>query len=177
MRKSSQQKLNTKMRKKLVGLFGVVVLALVGLAVRITYINASSGAQYSMQVLSQQQQQYESRVLPFKRGQITDRNGTALAYSEKLYNVILDCKVINSDEDYREPTVNAAASLLGIAPEEITSKLDNPETEASQYIILKKGVSITDKKASRSMVSCSSRYRATASSWSWCSLRMVSHRW
>ncbi len=147
MRKSSQQKLNTKMRKKLVGLFGVVVLALVGLAVRITYINASSGAQYSMQVLSQQQQQYESRVLPFKRGQITDRNGTVLAYSEKLYNVILDCKVINSDEDYREPTVNAAASLLGIAPEEITSKLDNPETEASQYIILKKGVSITDKKA------------------------------
>lgn len=147
VRKSSQQKLNTKMRKKLVGLFGVVVLALVGLAVRITYINASSGDQYTKQVLSQQQQQYESRVLPFKRGQITDRNGTVLAYSEKLYNVILDCKVINSDEDYREPTVNAVTSLLGIEAGEITAKLDDPETEASQYIILKKEVSITDKKA------------------------------
>ena len=114
------------------------MLALVGLAVRITYINASSGDQYTKQVLSQQQQQYESRVLPFKRGQITDRNGTVLAYSEKLYNVILDCKVINSDEDYREPTVNAVTSLLGIEAGEITAKLDDPETEASQYIILKK---------------------------------------
>ena len=59
--RSSQLKLNTKMRKKLVGLFGLVVLALVGLAVRITFINANSGSQYRKQVLSQEQQQYESR--------------------------------------------------------------------------------------------------------------------
>lgn len=144
--RSSQLKLNTKMRKKLVGLFGLVVLALVGLAVRITFINASSGSQYRKQVLSQEQQQYESRVIPFKRGQITDRNGTLLASSEKLYNVILDCKVINSDEDYRQPTIDAVTSILGITEEEITSKLDSPETESSQYIILKKEVPITDKK-------------------------------
>ena len=29
-------------------------------------------------------------VLPFKRGQILDRNGSILAYSEKVYTVILD---------------------------------------------------------------------------------------
>ena len=157
--RSSQLKLNTKMRKKLVGLFGLVVLALVGLAVRITFINASSGSQYRKQVLSQEQQQYESRVIPFKRGQITDRNGTLLASSEKLYNVILDCKVINSDEDYRQPTIDAVTSILGITEEEITSKLDSPETESSQYIILKKEVPITDKKTFEDYVNMEDVYK------------------
>ena len=39
------RKINTKTSKKLVGLFVVVVLALVSLAVRITYINATDGEQ------------------------------------------------------------------------------------------------------------------------------------
>ena len=53
---------------KLVWLFGMVVLAFVGLGIRITVINASQGNQYSKQVLSQSQQKYDSRVIPFKRG-------------------------------------------------------------------------------------------------------------
>ena len=51
------------MSVKLVGLFGAVVLALVALSIRITYINASEGNQYKKQVLSQSQQKYESRVI------------------------------------------------------------------------------------------------------------------
>ena len=77
---------------KLVWLFGMVVLAFVGLGIRITVINASQGNQYSKQVLSQSQQKYDSRVIPFKRGDITDRNGVVLATSEKVYKVILDYK-------------------------------------------------------------------------------------
>ena len=38
------------MRGKLVGLFAVVLLALVGLLGRITYINATSGKKYKKQV-------------------------------------------------------------------------------------------------------------------------------
>lgn len=49
---------------KLVWLFGMVVLAFVGLGIRITVINASQGNQYSKQVLSQSQQKYDSRVIP-----------------------------------------------------------------------------------------------------------------
>ena len=44
------------MRGKLVGLFAVVLLALVCLLGRITYINATSGQKYKKQVLTQAQQ-------------------------------------------------------------------------------------------------------------------------
>ena len=134
------------MRKKLVWLFGAVVLALVGLSVRITYINASEGNQYKKQVLSQSQQKYDSRVIPFKRGDIKDRNGAVLATSEKVYKVILDCKVVNYDEKYVEPTINAMVELLGLEEELVRDKLENEETRDSQYQIMKVNVPITEKK-------------------------------
>ncbi|MCI6043841.1 penicillin-binding protein 2 [bacterium] len=140
------RKINSKMRKKLVCLFGLVVLALVGLCVRITYINASEGNQYKKQVLSQSQQKYESRVIPFKRGDILDRNGTVLSTSEKVYKIILDCKVVNSKEDYVEPTIKAMVEILGLDEDIIREKLENEETKSSQYQIMKTNVSITVKK-------------------------------
>ena len=142
----STRKINGRMRKKLVWLFGAVVLALVGLSVRITYINASEGNQYKKQVLSQSQQKYDSRVIPFKRGDIKDRNGAVLATSEKVYKVILDCKVVNYDEKYVEPTINAMVELLGLEEELVRDKLENEETRDSQYQIMKVNVPITEKK-------------------------------
>ena len=84
------------MQKKLVMLFIAILLAFVILVGRITYINASSGEDYTKTVLDQQQ--YMSRSIPFKRGDIVDTNGTKLATSERVYNVILDAKVLLSDE-------------------------------------------------------------------------------
>lgn len=54
------------MKKKLAVLFSLVLLALVGLVARITYINATSGSKYRKQVLSQAQQKYENQTLPAK---------------------------------------------------------------------------------------------------------------
>ena len=67
-RRRPVRKLNYQMRGKLVGLFAIVLLALVCLLGRITFINATSGNRYSRQVLSQAQQRYENSVLPAKRG-------------------------------------------------------------------------------------------------------------
>ena len=135
------------MRMKLVWLFGIVVLAFVGLGIRITVINASQGKQYSKQVLSQSQQKYDSRVIPFKRGDITDRNGVVLATSEKVYKVILDCKVVNTKEEYVEPTITALVDVLGLDEETIREKLEDETTKSSQYQILQSNVSINQKKA------------------------------
>ena len=132
---------------KLVWLFGIVVLAFVGLGIRITVINASQGKQYSKQVLSQSQQKYDSRVIPFKRGDITDRNGVVLATSEKVYKVILDCKVVNTKEEYVEPTIKALVDVLGMDEETIREKLEDETTKSSQYQILQSNVSINQKKA------------------------------
>ena len=134
------------MRMKLVWLFGIVVLAFVGLGIRITVINASQGKQYSKQVLSQSQQKYDSRVIPFKRGDITDRNGVVLATSEKVYKVILDCKVVNTKEEYVEPTIKALVDVLGLDEETIREKLEDETTKSSQYQILQSNVSINQKK-------------------------------
>ena len=119
------------MRGKLVGLFAVVLLALVCLLGRITYINAISGQKYKKQVLTQAQQKYESNVLPAKRGDIYDRNGNILATSQKVYNVILDCKTVNSDEDYAEPTVRALVDVLGLDEKDIRSKLSAEDTKTA----------------------------------------------
>ena len=58
------------MKKKLAGLFVCVVLALILLLFRITYINAVSGDQYARQVLTTSQSQYASVTMPYKRGDI-----------------------------------------------------------------------------------------------------------
>lgn len=141
------KKLDIKMRRKLMALFVVTVVSFVCLLSRITYINAVSGERYKKQVLSQAQQQYDSRVLPFKRGDILDRNGTVLASSSKVYNVIMDCKVINSDEKYLGPTVQALVSLLGANEEEVRRILSAEDTKSSQYYVLEKGLDMDKKKA------------------------------
>ena len=87
----------TKMQKKLVVLYLCVLLAFTGLGARLILINRDNGEQYEKQVLSQQQ--YSSRTIPYKRGEITDRKGTKLAVSEKAYNLLLDCKLLNEQEE------------------------------------------------------------------------------
>lgn len=146
-RRKPTRKINLVMRKKLVMLFCAVLLALVALTARITYINATSGSKYKKQVLSQAQQRYENRVLPARRGDIYDRNGNLLATSNKVYNVILDCKAVNEQEEYTEPTVRALVDVLGLDEKEIRSRLSAEDTKNSQYQILKKQISMDEKKA------------------------------
>ena len=124
------------MQKKLVLLFVAIILAFVFLIGRITYINAANGEDYTRIVLDQQQ--YDSRTIPFKRGDIVDRNGTKMATSERVYNVILDVKVMTSDEDSIEPTIQALKDCFEIDEEEVRDLIE--ESLSSRYNILKKGV-------------------------------------
>ena len=95
-----RQKFPKRMQKKLVLLFVAIVLAFVGLIGRATYINAENGEKYTKIVLDQQQ--YNSRIIPFKRGDILDRNGTIIATSERVYNVILDAYVMVFESEDEE---------------------------------------------------------------------------
>lgn len=135
------------MKKKLAVLFSLVLLALVGLVARITYINATSGSKYRKQVLSQAQQKYENQTLPAKRGDIYDRNGNILATSNKVYNVVLDCLEVNKDQDSVEPTIKALVEVLGLDEDEMRKLLTDSSTKKSQYQIVKKQISMDDKKA------------------------------
>ena len=131
-----QKKFSIFMQKKLVSLFLAIVLAFVILVLRITYINASSGSSYTKVVLDQQQ--YNSRIIPFKRGDIVDRNGTKIATSERVYNVILDVAAMLSDKDNVEPTIRVLNECFGIEEEKVRKVIE--ETPSSRYSILLKGV-------------------------------------
>ena len=145
-RRKPRKKINHQMKGKLAGLFGAVLLALVCLLGRITYINATNGDKYKKQGLTQAQQKFENDVLPANRGNIYDRNGNILATSNKVYNVILDCKTVNSDPDYVEPTIRALKEILGIDEEKVRSLLSDSRTSQSQYQILLKQLSMDKKK-------------------------------
>lgn len=126
------------MQEKLVMVFMAVVLAFVALIGKITYINASKGSGYTKIVL--EQQQYDSRVIPYKRGDIVDCNGTRMATSERVYNVILDVYVMRSDEDkYVTPTIEVLKECFGISEELVREVIE--ERPDSRYEILAKKVS------------------------------------
>lgn len=131
-------KFTRKMQKKLVLLFIIIALALAGLIIRLMYIEYTSGRKYEKKVLSQQK--YDSTVIPFQRGNITDRKGTILATSTDVYNVILDCKVLNNDAEDITPTIQALTACFPQLEEETLRALvaDKPK---SQYNILLKRLS------------------------------------
>lgn len=130
------KKFPKRMQEKLVMVFMAVILAFVALIGNITYINASKGSGYSRIVL--EQQQYDSRPIPYRRGDIVDRNGTRIAVSERVYNVILDVYVMCSDEEYVEPTIKALGDFFGISEESVRKVME--ERPDSRYEILTKHV-------------------------------------
>lgn len=95
-----------RMQKKLAVLFMCILVAFLGLNIRLYAINRDNGEQYKKNVLSQQQ--YDSIVLPAKRGEIVDTNGTKIAVSQKVYNICIDAKTLSSEQGaYLEPTISA----------------------------------------------------------------------
>ena len=131
------------MRVKLVVFCIIVVLAIFVLVGRLIHITSTSEAKYKKQVLSQQK--YDSATLPYKRGDILDRNGSTLAYSEKVYNVILDTKVMLDDEANYNPTLKALDSCFDVDIDKVKAYVS--ENPSSQYYKVAKQVTYQAKSA------------------------------
>ena len=131
------------MRAKLVVFCIIVVLAILVLVGRLIHITSTSEAKYKKQVLSQQK--YDSATLPYKRGDILDRNGSTLAYSEKVYNVILDTKVMMDDEANYAPTLKALDSCFKVDIDKIKAYVS--ENPSSQYYKVIKQITYQEKTA------------------------------
>ncbi len=145
MRKAARnlkmKKFTHKMQAKLLLVFCVVLIAMIGLIARLVFLNRTDGERYAKKVLSQQT--YTSTVIPFQRGSILDRKGTVLATSDKVYNIILDVKYMLEDEKYPTPTIKALTSTYDSITEETVKELVDTKPE-SRYVILKKGISYED---------------------------------
>lgn len=143
-----RQKFPKRMQKKLVLVFMFTILAFVLFLGKAIKIVATKGEDYKKAVLDQQQN--NSRVIPFKRGDILDANGTKLATSERVYNVILDAKVLLSGKEEelaksKEQTVEALETCFEIDKKTVYTVLE--EKSESRYNVLKKGVSYKQYQA------------------------------
>ena len=120
----------------------VITLALFALVMILYRIIKDNNEQYNKIVLSQRQQEYDSRIIPYRRGDIVDRNGTYLATSEKVYNLIIDPGQIMSDpENYLEPTIQALVTNFGFDAGELRTLIE--ERRESAYLRYNKGRQLT----------------------------------
>lgn len=150
-----------KMQKKLVVLVVAVVLAFAALSVRLFVLVRDHGDSYKKQVLSQQE--YTSTTIPFKRGNIVDCNGTVLATSRKVYNLVIDSKEILSDEDYMEPTLAALDSCFDVDIAALRQYInDHPN---SQYYVLLRRMPYEDISAFKDIQNNPSEYPNVAGVW------------
>lgn len=131
---SQKNRFSIKMQKKLVVLYALVLLAFAGLSVRLIWITRQDGTKYQKQVLAQQR--YDSTAIPYRRGDILDSQGTRLATSEKVYNLVIDAKVMLSREKYLEPTLQALGSNFDLNMAEIREYINTHPT-SSWYVPLR----------------------------------------
>lgn len=153
-KRKKEKKFTKKMQIKLLVIFAFILLFLIIILLRIVYINVTSGNTYAKQVLSQKD--YDSKILYSRRGEIQDKNGRLLAYSEKVYNVVLDCYEINQDEDQIEPTVEVLSEVFDLERSELRDRITSEKTRSSRYQVVLKEITEEQKEAYEAYVSLSS---------------------
>ena len=143
--KSSKKRTSTKnLQKGLAIAVIVITLALFALIYILYSIIQENQDSYNQIVLSQQN--YESRTIPYRRGDILDRNNTYLATTQKVYNLILDPQQILLDEEnYLETSVSALVSVFGYDASELRTLIH--ENPSKQYIRYKRQLSYEQKEA------------------------------
>lgn len=146
-KKKSEKIFSRRMKQKLAVVFVIMLIMLFALNVRLSYINMKDGDKYTIQVLAQQK--FTNKTLAFRRGDILDRNGVALATSTKHYNLILDPKIILSDEKYLEATVKALASSFAYTEDEIKEVIKSKSS--SSYVIQIKELTYDEIKGFQEM--------------------------
>ena len=132
---NARRKFPQFMMRKLTAVFFLIILLMSALAVVVIVRSTYKYEDYSKKVLAQQG--YDDVTIPYKRGNITDKNGVVLATNEKVYNLILDPYIMLSDESITEPTVNALVSCFGYSKEDLYNVINN-NSESSYYRYAKK---------------------------------------
>ena len=93
MRKEKKSIKSVNNKVKLFAIICTILMLL--LAVRLIVIVVKNGDNYQRHILMQQS--YSSTVLPCRRGDIYDANGIKLASSEKVYTLVIDAAVMNTE--------------------------------------------------------------------------------
>ncbi len=133
------------MQEKLAVTVVVITLALFGLVVVLYNLVQDKNEEYTQIVLNQHSS-YDSRTLPYRRGDIVDRNGTYLATSEKVYNLILDPNQIEQGNGkYLDATIECLNEVYGYDKTELRKVLT--ADTSSYYVKYARQLSVDEKEA------------------------------
>lgn len=144
MAKKKIRKFSKTNRRRLLIVFLFVLVCFVCLIIRLVQINIADGDTYEKNVLTLLN--YDGQTIPYKRGDITDRNGTVLATSEKIYNLILDPYVITQSTDEKASEYAAQVLEKYFSIDQDTVKKTLAEQPNSRYVVLKRKMTYDEKK-------------------------------
>ena len=136
VKKIKTRKLRRKMKIKLIIVVGFVVVALFLLAGVMINISKTSKDKYAKKVFDNLK--YKNSTILAKRGDITDRTGTILAYSEKVYNLILDPNSYWLDDTDRELNLNVLVQYLGCDRQELIDIFESQRGNNCAYKRIKR---------------------------------------
>ena len=139
-KRNKEKKITYKMQANFLLAFGIVVAALFLLIGVLIKINVKDGDKYAKRVLSQQS--YTSSDIPFKRGDIVDRNNVIMATSIKKYDLAIDVSFSLTKSKgeylYREDVKKVLVDYFKINENEVEGIFT--ERAKSQYYIIEKEV-------------------------------------
>ena len=143
------------MQEKLMVGFVFLILLFAVLSLVIFQMIRKNSEEYSRIVLGQRQSGYGSRAIQARRGDILDRNGTILATSEKVYNLIMDPRAITSrtDDRYLKASLDALKEYfkederVAVAESVLNEQKNLTGNKKSAYFKFKEGMSFEEKEA------------------------------
>ena len=106
-----------RMRGALFVFFALFFVGFVGLLIQIFMLDKNDGNRFRKAALAQQS--YTNSVLNYQRGAIKDKNGTTMAVSLRRYNLILEPRTLNNNDQMHSRTVDALASYFNISGEKL----------------------------------------------------------
>lgn len=144
MAKKKIRKFSKTNRRRLLIVFLFVLVCFVCLIIRLVQIDIADGDTYEKNVLTLLN--YDGQTIPYKRGDITDRNGTVLATSEKIYNLVLDPYVITQSTDEKASEYVAEVLEEYFSIDQATVKKTLEEQPNSRYVVLRRKMTYDEKK-------------------------------
>ena len=112
-KRGKTKRFTRRMRGTLFVFFALFFVGFVALLIQIFLLDKNDGNRFRKAALAQQS--YTNSVLNFQRGAIKDKNGTTMAVSLRRYNLILEPRTLNNNDQMHARTVDALASFFNIS--------------------------------------------------------------
>ncbi|MBQ6538045.1 MAG: hypothetical protein IJL75_03980, partial [Eubacterium sp.] len=131
--------------------FALFFFAFLFLLIRIYVLDKNDGNRYRKAALAQQS--YTNAVLNFQRGAIRDCNGTTLAVSIRKYNLVLEPRTLNNNDQMHIATVEALSSKFNVSRDSLEQIIANKPNSMYEHVDSLKNLSEDDVESFKKYMS------------------------